>query len=102
MYSVKLKKEIKIGEKNLKEITFDFDKLTGSDLLYAERIARLKNPAVIDVTNSLDFIYIIASKAAGLGDAFMLDMPAVEAVKIISVVSKFLNGLPVPENISEK
>lgn len=102
MYKYKLKKQVTISNQSISELTFDFDKLTGTDLLYAERVARMKNPTVIDVTNSMDFIYVIAAKACGLGDNFMLDMPAAEAVKIIALTSKFLNGLPVPDNINEK
>ncbi len=102
MYKYKFKKQVTIGDQSIAELIFDFDKLTGNDLLYAERIARLKNTAVIDVTNSLDFIYIIAAKACGVGDSFMLDLPAADAVKIIALTSKFLNGLPVPDNINKK
>lgn len=75
MYTLKLDKPLEYGNTKIEELIFDFSKLTGQDMLDAEKEAENIDGAVA-VEFSGGFLTALAAKAAGVQPIILKDLPA--------------------------
>lgn len=90
MTTVKLTKAITIKGKKTEEITLDFDKLTGNDLIGAEKEARAMGDQSPSVFLSMTFQAIIAGKLIGIPADDVMALPAQDFRNIVVPVMGFL------------
>ena len=89
---IELKKAINTGGKLIKELNLDLDKLTGSDLIEAEKEVMISDntPLVMDFNRS--FLITIAAKAAGIATDALKSLNIRDFSKITNEVQRFLTG----------
>lgn len=75
MYTLKLDKPLEYGNTKIEELNFDFSKLTGQDMLDAEKEAGATNGTVA-IEFSGGFLTALAAKAAGVQPIIIKDLPA--------------------------
>ncbi|MBR1487098.1 MAG: phage tail assembly protein [Synergistaceae bacterium] len=89
---IELKKAINTGGKSIKELNLELEKLTGNDLIEAEKEVMLADntPFVMDFNRS--YLITIAAKAAGLATGALKTLNILDFTKITSEVQRFLVG----------
>ena len=89
---IELKKAITTGGRSIKEINLDLDKLTGNDLIEAEKDVMISDntPFVMDFNRS--FLITIAAKAAGIATDALKGLNIRDFSKITGEVQRFLTG----------
>lgn len=92
MLNLKLETPVKIGETEVSELNFDFQKLRGSDMIAAERLARLENPRMINPVGDFAFLTQVAAKAGKVPDYVLKDLPGEIYMGIIGHTALFCNG----------
>lgn len=75
MYTLKLDEPLEYGNTKIEELNFDFSKLTGQDMLEAEKEAGATNGAIA-IEFSGGFLTALAAKAAGVQPIIIKDLPA--------------------------
>lgn len=75
MYTLKLDKPLEYGNTKIEELNFDFSKLTGQDMLDAEKEAGNIN-GEIAIEFDGGFLTALAAKAAGVQSIILKDLPA--------------------------
>ncbi|MBP2655892.1 MAG: Mu-like prophage FluMu protein gp41 [Firmicutes bacterium] len=103
MQKEKLSKPINKDGNEISSLNFDFDKLTGRQIISAESEARLLGDKSTDLQFSKTFQAVLAAKAIEepliIDD--ILDLPAPDFLVVTNTVSNFLFGW-VLENLREK
>lgn len=87
---VKLSKPLKIAGKETNEITVDFDKITGTEMLAAEREARAMGDDTPSVFLSMRYQAVLAAKVIGVLPDDLMAMPATDFKKVVLPVANFL------------
>ncbi len=90
--SIKLEKAVKVNGKAVKEVTLDFDKLTGNDMIQAEAEARALRAGEASVLASMKFQAIIAAKAIGCPVDDIFELGAADFKAILGPTANFLLG----------
>lgn len=75
MYTLKLDEPLEYGNTKIEELNFDFSKLTGQDMLDAEKEAGATN-GTMAIEFSGGFLTALAAKAAGVQPIIIKDLPA--------------------------
>ena len=89
---ITLKKAIKIGDKEVKTVNLDFEKLTGNDMIQAEAEARALGSSEASVLASMKYQAIIAAKAIGCQPDDVFEMNAADFKNILVLTASFLLG----------
>lgn len=90
MIKIVLDQPIKIGEEEVKELTLDFESLTGNAILAAETEARAMGDKTPQLLFSMKFQAAIASKASKVPIKIIIDLPAGKFQEIMMEVNHFL------------
>lgn len=94
MFTYEFEEPLKYGDKEYKELTFDFDKLKGKDNLAVKaEIRSLGKPAVmLDVVDD-EYLVRLAARACTepIGADIFDEMPIFDFRKIVSKMRGFLN-----------
>ena len=92
---IKLTKTFTHNNKEYSELNFDFDKLTGQDLIDAEEITRRAgaNIAIGAADFSRNYLVSVAAKAAGLPREALLNLCAQDFINILNQTLIFLSGV---------
>lgn len=96
---MKLKKAIEKNGKKISDINFNFEQMTGYDIIAAEKEARMLGTVALDVTYSKVFQAVIAAKAADkelIADD-ILGMQITDFMEITAKTSNFLFGWASPK-----
>ena len=95
---MKLKKAFTKDGKKVTELKFDFDKITGNDIIAAEKEARTLGDNTPDACYSKTFQAIIAAKAADypLNVDDVLGMNGMDFINITTQAGNFLFGWALP------
>lgn len=88
--TVTLTKAFKVKGKDTTSISLDFDKITGNDLLKAEKEARAMGDQSPSVFLSMTFQAVIAAKLIGVPPDDILALPAKDFRNIVFPVANFL------------
>lgn len=95
---MKLKKTIVKDGNEITELTFDFDQITGNDIIAAEKEARMMGDTTPDTCFSKTFQAIIAARAADkpiiVDD--ILDMNGMDFIGVTTKAANFLFGWALP------
>lgn len=86
---IKLKKSLIVDEKSRNTLHLDFDKLTGNDIIEAEREARLKGEYQNPLHTSQGYA-IVAGKASGIIPEDICSLSAPDFVKVTGAAKNFL------------
>ncbi len=89
-YVHKFKKPFNFEGKEYNEITFDFEKLTGNDMVSVEAEMQSKNEYALAPEISRSLQSKIAAKASGIGSDVIEAMPIGDFNKITNAVRDFL------------
>ena len=89
---IEFKKAVNLSGKNIKELNLDLEKLTGNDLIEAEKEVMISDntPLVMDFNRS--FLITIAAKAAGLPAEALKSLNIRDFSKITGEVQRFLTS----------
>lgn len=90
--SIKLKKPVTIKGKPTTNVTLDFDKLTGNDMIMAEKEARALGSGESSVFCSMRYQAIIAAKAIGCPVDDLFELGATDFKNITQPAASFLLG----------
>lgn len=88
--TIKLSKPLNISGKEVNEITIDFDKITGAEMLAAEREARAMGDETPSVFLSMRYQTVLAAKVIGVLVDDIMALPASDYRKIVLPVANFL------------
>ncbi|MDL2280322.1 hypothetical protein LJC10_00515 [Selenomonadales bacterium OttesenSCG-928-I06] len=88
--SVVLKKSLDTKEGKIEKITFDFEKITGRDLLNIEKTARSMGDNTPSITFSMTYQALIAARATGLKYDDILDLKGFDFTSVLGMVNGFL------------
>lgn len=89
---IKLKKPVTIKGKPTTEVNLDFEKLTGNDMIQAEKVARAMGVGEASVLASMKYQAIIAAKAIGCPVDDLFELGAVDFKNIAKEATSFLLG----------
>lgn len=87
-----LKKPFEYEGKTHTEFKFDFDKLSGFDMIDAERELRDMGIYVISPESDTAFIITIAAKASNISSNVLSALPISDFMAIKRMTQRFLNG----------
>ena len=93
--TVKVKEDGQTIDKELTEINFDFNSLTGKDVLKAERTTKMLNPRITIVNTDLGFLGQLAAIAGKVPFYELEKLPGSQYAKITAWSLSYLNGLAV-------
>lgn len=88
--TVTLTKALKVKGKDTASISLDFEKITGNDLLKAEKEARAMGDQSPSVFLPMTFQAVIAAKLIGVPPDDILALPAQDFRNIVFPVANFL------------
>lgn len=89
MAKVKLTKALKIAGKEVNEVEFDVEKLSGRDLTLAERESRAMGDNAASVFVSMNFQAVVVSKLLKVPVDDILDLPAADFKQLVVPVATF-------------
>ena len=92
MSKIMLSKPIMIKGEEVKEIELDFEKLTGKQLIAAEREVRAKGDQTPSVFLSMNFQAAVAAKLVGVPVDDIEELPAIDFKNLVLPVANFLLG----------
>lgn len=87
-----LKKPFDYEGKVHTEFKFDFEKLSGLDMISAEDQLRDRGKFIITPENDTEFIIAIAARAANVSDTVLSALPLNDFVAIKRMTQRFLNS----------
>lgn len=90
LYTYKLSKPFEYEGKTIKEIKFDFDKLTGADSLAIENEMMSLGKFFVQPSLSGEYLMRFASRACGIGIDVLKAMPIVDFNNIRNIAKSFL------------
>jgi hypothetical protein len=90
MYNHKFKKPFEFEGKKYAVLNFDFEKLTGRDMISIENEMQANNEYALDPLLSRNFQSKMASRAAGVGTDMLEALPIQEFNKITNAARNFL------------
>ena len=90
VYTHKFRKPFEYENTKYTTMTFDFEKLTGRDMINIENEMQANNEYALDPLVSRNFQSKMASKAAGIGNDALEAMPLVEFNRITNATRSFL------------
>ncbi|MDM8143154.1 hypothetical protein [Megamonas hypermegale] len=93
--TVKVKENGQTIDKELTEINFDFNSLTGKDVLKAERTTKILNPRLTVVNADLGFLGQLAAIAGNVPFYELEKLPGHQYAKVTVWGMNYLNGLAV-------
>lgn len=88
--TVTLNKALKVKGKEVTEITLDFDKITGSELLKAEKEARAMGDISPSMFISMTYQAVVAAKLIGVTPDDIMALPATDFRNLVAPVATFL------------
>lgn len=88
--TIKLSKPLNISGKEVTEITIDFDKITGAEMLAAEREVRAMGDDTPSVFLSMRYQTVLAAKIIGVLFDDIMALPGTDYKKIVLPVANFL------------
>lgn len=89
---IKLKKPVTVKGKLTTEVNLDFEKLTGNDMIQAEKAARAMGVGEASVLASMKYQAIIAAKAIGCPVDDLFELGSVDFKNIAKETTNFLLG----------
>ena len=89
MEKVILSKPVNVKGNEVKEVTLDFDGLTGKDIISAEAQARALGESVVPIYSSMRYQGIIAAKMIGVRVEDLEEMPAKDYTNLVTSVANF-------------
>lgn len=98
-YTYKFKKGFEYEGVTYVELVFNFDKLTGRDMIKAESEARAKGNLTVSPDTDEDFQAILAAKAANVGSDLIENLP-IAAFKAIT--TQLANELVLKKSVKAK
>lgn len=90
MTNIKLSKPILINDKEVNEITLDFESLKGRDVIKAEAEARLMGANFITPEINKTYQAVLVAKALKINAEDVLDMPIKDFTAVTMVAANFL------------
>lgn len=87
---ISLKKAIKVNGEEKEKINFDFESITGRDLIDAEKVMRAMGDTTPSAFLSMNFHAIVAAKIIGIPVDDVFDMNATDFKNITVAVAGFL------------
>lgn len=99
-----LTKPINKDSKEFKELNLDFDKITGREIIAAEKETRILGDTTPDVGYSKTFQAVLVAKAAAepVGVDDILNLSGSSFIYITTAVSNFLFGWALPGAIAQE
>lgn len=94
---IKLQKPLQLDDKTIHEIELNLEKLTGADMVEADREARMSGIAGLDPLYTQEGLTIIASKASGIIREDLLKLSAPDFLEVTANVTNFLMGWVLPQ-----
>lgn len=98
MTKVKLLKPIEIDGKKITEINLELEKLTGKDILDADRQVRLEGEGGLNPLYTQRGLLILASKVSGFIPDDLLALSAPDFLEVTAQVQNFLLTVALPDN----
>lgn len=94
MFTLKLSTPLNYGDGKTKitELKFDFDKLTGQDIIDCENEARSFNNILLYPEGDAGYLATLAAKAAGVNTIIIKDLPAKDFYIVKSKARNFINA----------
>lgn len=83
-----LDKPLEYGEKKIEKLIFDFESLTGNDIIEVEKEL---STVVIYPEGSAEYLGALAAKAAGVSSVIIRDLPAKDFFKVKAKARVFIN-----------
>ena len=96
---IKLSKEYNFGGKSITEINLDFDSLTGTDLMDAERAYKMRNKGSVVKELEDGWLVSVAEKSSNLKYGDFLKLSGRDYLKVLNKVRGFLTDSDSSENI---
>lgn len=93
IFVLELKKPFEYCGKTYEKLTFDFDSLTGKDMIAVEREINLTNEFFLVPENSPNFCGKLAARAAGVSSDVIENLPLKDFKRAKEAAQNFLNGL---------
>lgn len=89
---IELKKAVTIGGKSIQELNLELEKLTGNDLIEAEKEVMMSDntPIVMDFNRS--FLITLAAKSASVPTEALKTLNIQDFSKIVNEVQRFLTA----------
>ena len=92
MITIKLSQEVEFEGKKYTELSMDYDKLTGRDIMSAEKEASVvAGRPVVDVDKT--YQAVLAAKASGVVSDMIFNLPAKDFVSVVGTAQDFLLGI---------
>jgi Phage tail assembly chaperone proteins, E, or 41 or 14 len=98
MMKVKLLKPIEIDGQKITEINLELEKLTGKDILDADREVRLEGEGGLNPLYTQRGLMILASKVSGFIPDDLLRLSAPDFLEVTANVQNFLLTVASPDN----
>jgi hypothetical protein len=95
---IKLSKGYNFGGKPITEINLDFDSLTGTDLMNAEKAYKMRNKASVVKELEDGWLVSVAEKASNLKYGDFLKLSGRDYLKVLNKVRGFLTDSDSTEN----
>lgn len=97
---MKLRKPFEKDGKKITEIKFDFEKITGNDIIAAEKEARLMGDSTPDAAYSKTFQAVLAAKAAiqPVNTDDIMGMNGSDFMAATTAAASFLFGWALPKS----
>lgn len=92
MKEVNLTKEILVNGEATKLLKFDFEKITGREIISAEKKARMLGDQTPSIVYSMTYQLIIAGIASGANMEDIKDLPGNDVLDVLGEVNSFLFG----------
>lgn len=90
METINLSKPMKVKGEEVRELSLDFDKITGRVLIETETKCRAMGDNTPDLTFSMKYQASLAAKAAGVKYDDILDLGGKDMILVIAAVKSFL------------
>ena len=98
---IKLNKEYNFGGKVITEINLDFDSLTGTDLMDAERAYKMRNKASVVKELEDGWLISVAEKSSNLKYGDFLKLSGRDYLKVLNKVRGFLTDSDSTEDMEK-
>lgn len=92
MFKINMEKATKIGNEEVKELCFNFEDLTGEDVIAAEKACRVENPRVVVPELDAVFLTHLAARAAKVPEVVIRDLPMKKFIKVKNAVTVSLKA----------
>lgn len=94
---IKLRKPLNVGGEEKTSLSFDFERLTGADIIDASNEARMLGGPTLNTMHSTVFQAVIASKACGVLYHDLINLDARDFFSVVTAASGFLFGMDLTE-----